>query len=143
MAIKKNEPIVDVDPKLLKKQERAKLWQELSNQKAINKQKKAEERKRVREEYIKQHIELKKALKTCQNDIKTKLNFFKQQVKEKKLQRKEAKEQFNRYRKERIQLYRLDEQKILSLTSDELKNNFGYKIKRWFFGVGKEFSRVS
>jgi preprotein translocase SecE subunit len=29
------------------------------------------------------------------------------------------------------------------LTSDELKSNSRYRMKRWFFGVGKEFSRVS
>jgi hypothetical protein len=141
MAIDIDQPTTD--PKTLKKQEQTKLWQELTKQKAINKQKKAEERKRVREEYIKQSAEIKKALNTCRDDIKNKLSFFKQQVKENKLERKEAKLQFNQYRKDRIQLFRLDEQKILNLTSDELKSNSRYRMKRWFFGVGKEFSRVS
>jgi hypothetical protein len=128
MAIDINQPTTD--PKTLKKQEQAKLWQELNKQKAINKQKKAEARKRVREEYIKQNAEIKKALKICQNDVKNKLSFFKQQVKENKLERKEAKLQFNQYRKERIQSFRLEEQKILNLSSDELKKNSKFRMKR-------------
>jgi hypothetical protein len=141
MAIDINPP--STDPETLKKQERNKLWEELSKQKALSKQKKADDRKKIRDEYVAQSIERKRILKICQDDIKNKLTYFKQQVRDKKLEQKEGKLQFKKYRNERIQQFRGEEQKIFNLSSDELKKSSSYRFKRWFFGVGKEFSRVS
>jgi preprotein translocase SecE subunit len=31
----------------------------------------------------------------------------------------------------------------LNLSSDQLRQSFSFRFKRWFFGVGKEFSRVT
>jgi hypothetical protein len=143
---KKIEPEIDqpgIDPKILKKQERQKLYQELNEQRLHQKQAKIAERKKVREEYIKQNLELNKLEKICKEDIKNKLQGFKQQLQNKTINKKDAKGQFKQYRKERINQFRADEQRVLNLSSEQLKQSGSYRMKRWFFGVGKEFSRVS
>jgi ribonuclease HII len=119
-----------VDPKQLKKQERQKLYENLHKQKLANKQAKMAERKKIREEYVKQNQEINKYEKRCKEDIKNKLNDFKTQVASNKLSKKDAKLQFKAYRKERINQFRQDEQRILNLSSEELRKSFSFRFRR-------------
>jgi ribonuclease HII len=132
-----------IDPKQLKRQERQKMYENLQQQKKEKKQAKIAERKKIREEYIRQNTEINKYEQICKADIKKKLVDLKTQVQSGKLNKKEAKMQFKTYRKERISQFRQDEQRVLNLSSEQLRQSFSFRFRRWFFGVGKEFSRVT
>jgi hypothetical protein len=128
MAKDINQP--GIDPKELKKQERNKLYQQLAKERLEKKQAKQVGRQKVQEEYRKQKKEIDEIEKVCKTDIVNKLDSLKQEVFQKKIGKKEAKSLFKTYRNDRIKQFRLDEQKILNLTSDELKQRFSFRIKR-------------
>jgi pyruvate/2-oxoglutarate dehydrogenase complex dihydrolipoamide acyltransferase (E2) component len=118
------------DPKALKRQERQKFYDDLNKQKQEKKRVKLAERKKIREEYLKQNAEINKYEKLCKDDIKNRLIDLRKQVTENKLNKKDAKIQFKTFRKERIKQFRQDEQRVLNLSSEELRQSFSFRFKR-------------
>jgi hypothetical protein len=120
----------NIDPKKLAKQNRKKIYEQINKERLDKKKAKQEKRKKIHEEYLQQNSEIDKIENKCKQDIKDKLAFFKQQVVEKKMDKKTAKAEFKAYRKERINQFSVEEQNILNLSSDELKQSFSFRMKR-------------
>jgi hypothetical protein len=123
-----NEP--NIDPKILKKQEKRKLLEQLAQQRALKKQQKQETRKKMRADYLQQQADIKKIEQATKTDIKSKLVFYKQQVVDKQMLKKEAKASFKDYRTKRLEQFYDEQQQILHMSSHELKSSLRYRLKR-------------
>lgn len=125
------------------KKEKQALYAEIAAKKIKLKEEKLARKKREKEEYANLMLKVAEIKKQHINKIKEKKMQIAKDVTSNKITKKQGREMFLEFQKASSIEFNVQQQKLLDTSSEELRSGARFRFRRWFFGLGKEFSRVT